>query len=216
MKPTWNYENFLNDQGYLFVAGVDEVGRGPIAGPVVSAAVILDAGADHKWYRDINDSKALSAGKREKLATLIKDHATSFSIASLDSEAVDKMGIVGATKATMLDAILGLGVKPDHVLVDAVTLPELGVPSTSLFKGDTLCKSIAAASIVAKVARDYEMGVWHDIYPMYGFSKHKGYPSREHVSNLNKFGPSPIHRLSFAPVRNFYLEANVNFMVKSC
>ena len=202
MKPTWDYENFLNDQGYLLVAGVDEVGRGPIAGPVVSAAVILDPGEDHDWYHDINDSKALSPRKREKLAILIKDHAVSFNVASLSSEAVDEIGIVGATRASMIEAIRNLDVKPDHVLVDAIPLPELEMPSTSLIKGDTLCKSIAAASIVAKVTRDYEMEFWNGIYSMYGFSKHKGYPSREHVQNLKKFGPSPIHRKSFAPVRN--------------
>tara|TARA_B100001123_G_scaffold121342_2_gene141229 strand:+ start:480 stop:1109 length:630 start_codon:yes stop_codon:yes gene_type:complete len=202
MNSTWDYENFLNDQGYLYVAGVDEVGRGPIAGPVVSAAVILDAEADHGWYRDIEDSKALSPAKREKLASLIKDHSVSFSVSSLSSDVVDKIGIVGATKASMVEAIRSLDVQPDHVLVDAMLLPELGIPSTSLIKGDVLCKSIAAASIVAKVARDYEMELWNGIYSMYGFSKHKGYPSREHVANLKKFGPSPIHRKSFAPVRN--------------
>ena len=133
---------------------------------------------------------------------MIKDHAVSFKVASLSSEAVDEIGIVGATRASMIEAIRGLDVKPDHVLVDAIPLPELEMPSTSLIKGDTLCKSIAAASIVAKVTRDYEMEFWNGIYSMYGFSKHKGYPSREHVQNLKKFGPSPIHRKSFAPVRN--------------
>ena len=136
------------------------------------------------------------------MASLIKDHSVSFSVASLSSDVVDNIGIVEATKASMVEAIRSLDVQPDHVLVDAMLLPELGIPSTSLIKGDVLCKSIAAASIVAKVARDYEMELWNGIYSMYGFSKHKGYPSREHVANLKKFGPSPIHRKSFAPVRN--------------
>ena len=202
MKPTWLEENLLIQKGYPLIAGVDEVGRGPLAGPVAAAAVILDPSADHDWYEDLDDSKVVPPRKRQQLAKLIQTHASAVNVAFVESQEIDAFGIVPATKTSMARAIAGLKVRPDHVLVDAVPLPEISIPFRAVTKGDALCRSIAAASIVAKVARDRRMRQEHRIHPAYGFSRHKGYASPEHLKKLNELGPCSIHRRSFAPVRN--------------
>ena len=178
------------------------MGRGPLAGPVAAAAVILDPRAGHDWYEDLDDSKVVPPRKRQRLAKLIKARATAVNVAFVEAREIDAFGIVPATKTAMARAIAGLKVRPEHVLVDAVPLPETGIPFRALTKGDALCRSIAAASIVAKVARDRRMRQEHRIHPAYGFSRHKGYASPEHLKKLDELGPCPIHRRSFAPVRD--------------
>lgn len=202
MKPTWLEENLLLRKGYSLIAGVDEVGRGPLAGPVVAAAVILDPRAGHEWYEDLDDSKVVPARKRQQLAKLINAHASAVNVAFVESQDIDAFGIVPATKTAMARAIAGLKVRPDHVLIDAVPLPEISIPFQALTKGDSLCRSIAAASIVAKVARDRRMRQEHRNHPAYGFSRHKGYASPEHLKKLKELGPCSIHRRSFAPIRD--------------
>ena len=199
--PTWIEEDRLIAQGYRLVAGVDEVGRGPLAGPVVAAAVVLDPAAALPWYDDLNDSKLLSPGRRKRLAPLIRHGAVAVGIGAVESDEIDAIGIVPATRAAMTRAVANLPVRPDHLLIDAVPLSEPGLPYRHLIKGDSLCRSIAAASIVAKVARDGRMVKEHAAYPDYGFDRHKGYASQEHLERLARLGPCPIHRRSFAPVR---------------
>ncbi len=200
-KPTWIEENRLIEKGYRQIAGVDEVGRGPLAGPVVVAAVVLDPAANLPWYDDLNDSKLLSPSKRERLAPLITQGGIAVGIGAAECDEIDAIGIVPATRAAMTRAVANLPVPPDHLLIDAVPLSEPGLPYRHLVKGDSLCRSIAAASIVAKVARDSRMVREDTAYPGYGFAKHKGYPSPEHLECLARLGPCPIHRRSFAPVR---------------
>ena len=199
--PTWIEEDRLIQQGYRLIAGVDEVGRGPLAGPVVAAAVVLDPAANLPWYNDLNDSKLLSPNKRNRLAPRITYGAIAVGIGAAESDEIDAIGIVPATRAAMTRAIANLSVRPDHLLIDAVPLSEPGLPYRHLVRGDSLCRSIAAASIIAKVARDSRMVTEDAAYPGYGFAKHKGYPSPEHLECLARLGPCPIHRRSFAPVR---------------
>ena len=201
MSPTWAEERRLLREGYRLIAGVDEVGRGPLAGPVVAAAVILDPSLGLPWYEELRDSKALSARQRERLAPLITEAAVAVGTGAAGHEEIDALGIVPAIRAAMTRAVASLSVKPDHLLIDAVPLPEAKLPFRSLTKGDALCRSIAAASIVAKVARDRHMVQEDTAYPGYGFAHHKGYATREHLEGLARLGPCPIHRRSFAPVR---------------
>ncbi|MEE8442675.1 MAG: ribonuclease HII [Dehalococcoidia bacterium] len=199
--PTWAEENRLLQLGHRLIAGVDEVGRGPLAGPVFAAAVILDPHAGHPCYEDLRDSKALSAAQRQRLAPLITQSAVAVGIGATGPEEIDAVGIVQATRSAMAQAVASLSIQPDHLLIDAVPLPEAGIPFRSLIKGDSLCRSIAAASIVAKVARDQHMVREDAAHPGYGFAQHKGYPTSEHLERLAHLGPCPIHRRSFAPVR---------------
>ncbi len=198
--PTWAEENRLLQEGHRFVAGIDEVGRGPLAGPVMAAAVILDPTLPTDWYEDLNDSKALSTAQRERLAPLIVEAAVASGIGSASPAEIDTLGIVPATRAAMARAVACLSVRPDYLLIDAVPLAEPGIPFRAIIHGDALCRSIAAASIVAKVARDQHMLHEDVIYPGYGFAKHKGYGTPEHLERLAQMGPCPIHRRSFAPV----------------
>ena len=200
-KPTWIEERRLLQEGYRLIAGVDEVGRGPLAGPVVAAAVILDPDADVPCYDQIRDSKALSPARRERLAPLISEAALGVGIGAAESDEIDALGIVQATRAAMARAVAQLSVRPDHLLIDAVPLPEAGIPFRALIKGDALCRSIAAASIVSKVARDRRMLHEDASHPGYGFAHHKGYATPEHLEQLARLGPCPIHRRSFDPVR---------------
>lgn len=177
------------------------MGRGPLAGPVVAAAVILNPHAHVPCYDDLRDSKALSATQRERLAPLITQAAVAVGIGAAGPEEIDALGIVQATRAAMAQAVARLSVQPDHLLIDAVPLPEAGIPFRTLIKGDALCRSIAAASIVAKVARDRHMVEEDGAHPGYGFAQHKGYGTPEHLERLAHLGPCPIHRRSFAPVR---------------
>lgn len=176
------------------LAGVDEAGRGPLAGPVVAAAVILER---NFYNSEIDDSKKLSPAKREKLYVLITNIALSYSFGIVEPEIIDEINILNATKRAMRQAINGLKILPNLVLIDAVTITDLPFRQISIIKGDTLSLSIAAASILAKVKRDTIMQKYHKIYPMYQFNKHKGYPTKLHRQCIKEHGPCPIHRKTF-------------------
>ena len=193
------YERAAVAAGHMLVAGVDEAGRGPLAGPVAVAAVILPQ-EDH--LPRINDSKKLSAAVREELFTQIVAIAISYHVALIDAETIDRMNILQATKMGMYEAIAALTPAPDEVLIDAVELPKLSMPSQSIIKGDAKSASIAAASILAKVTRDHLMEQYDTEYPHYGFAKHKGYGTQEHIDAICKYGVCPIHRKSFDPIRS--------------
>ena len=201
MLPTWVEEKRLLQEGYRLVAGVDEVGRGPLAGPVMAAAVILDPDADAPCYQQLRDSKALTPRQRDGLAPAIADVALGVGIGTAENWEIDALGIVRATRTAMARAVANLTLRPHFLLIDAMPLPEPGLPFHAIIKGDARCRSIAASSIVAKVARDQRMRQEDAIHPGYGFSRHKGYATLEHLSRLRLLGPSPIHRRSFAPVR---------------
>lgn len=200
-KNLYQYEEALEDRGLKYVAGVDEVGRGPLAGPVVVAAVILPMGLRIKG---INDSKKLSEKKREELYKVIMKEALAVGVSFIYEDTVDKINIYEATKQGMLESINNLSIKPEHVLIDAMPLNELKIEHTSIIHGDALSASIGAASIIAKVTRDHYMEKMDHKYPNYGFKKHKGYCTKEHLEALEKYGPCPIHRKSFAPVAKYY------------
>jgi len=181
-----------------FVVGVDEVGRGPLAGPVVTAAVILDP---NNPIEGLNDSKKLSEKRREELEPLIKKHALAWSLGRAEAEEIDEINILQATLLAMKRAVEGLDIEPTHALVDGNKAPNLACPVTTIIKGDQSEPAIAAASILAKVARDREMVVMDELYPGYGLAKHKGYPTKQHQEALLELGVTPIHRRSFKPVR---------------
>ena len=190
------YENELYKQGITLIAGVDEVGRGPLVGPVVTAAVILPIGYT---YPGITDSKKLSEKKRNELYKIIKRDAISIGIGIKSAKVIDEVNIYEATKLAMYEAISKLNPVPEHVLIDAMPL-DLIIPSTSIIKGDAKSECIAAASIIAKVTRDsmmYELG---EKFPEYGFGKHKGYPTKEHIENVKKYGVLDNYRFTFKPI----------------
>jgi ribonuclease HII len=180
------------------LAGVDEAGRGPLAGPVSAAAVILDP---RRPIDGLADSKALSASRREQLALDIEQYSLSWSVNFAEATEIDELNILHATMAAMQRAVSSLSVVPDMVLVDGNRTPALSTPSHAIIKGDARVACISAASILAKVYRDRRMHALHDSYPEYGFAQHKGYPTRLHRDALHKLGPTPEHRRSFAPVR---------------
>ena len=204
------YESDARARGFRHVAGVDEAGRGPLAGPVVAAAVVFEPGT---FNANIRDSKLLSAKRREGLADWIKGRAASWAVGLADSGEIDRLNILRASLLAMARAVRGLRVTPDFVMVDgpygipAASLLTVGMPLSvtpaqrTLKGGDRLCFSIAAASIIAKVARDRMMVEFDALYPEYGFASHKGYRSRRHSAALERYGPCPIHRRSFRPVR---------------
>jgi len=187
-------EKKLRDEGYELLAGIDEAGRGPLAGPVVAACVIFPKGL---FLDGVDDSKKLSAAKRERVYGDIMSKALSIGVGIVDSETVDRVNILNATREAMDKAIMQCFVKPDFLLIDAVELKNCCLPQLSLIKGDQRSHSIAAASIIAKVTRDREMRIWHDVYPQYRFDKHKGYGTVEHIRLIKEFGLSPIHRQTF-------------------
>ena len=191
------YENRLRAEGCTLICGVDEVGRGPLAGPVTCAAVIMDL---NDLVQGVNDSKKLSALRREKLAPLIREKAIAYSVVSYDNLKVDEMNILEATKACMRDAVMSLGAAPDAVLVDAlrIDVPYRVVP---VVHGDALSYSIAAASILAKTERDAFMREMGERYPGYGFERNAGYGTAEHIAALRTLGATPIHRRTF--IRKF-------------
>lgn len=191
-------EKKLWQKGYLFLAGLDEAGRGPLAGPVVAAACILPVQFD---LPGLNDSKLLTESKREKLYAQIKMQAIDYALGSAEPAEIDVLNILQATKLAMKRAIEGLKTRPHFLLIDALTLPSVKLPQLSLKGGDRLSATIAAASILAKVSRDRLMVELDTLYPGYAFSKNKGYGSKEHMQSLRQLGPSPIHRRSFAPVK---------------
>ena len=182
------------------VAGVDEVGRGPLAGPVVTAAVIIDDSFD---LTDVNDSKKLSASRRQELYPLILKEAVSVAIGLKSPQVIDEINIYEADRLAMAEAVKNLDVKPDALLVDAMQVP-VKLPQVRLIKGDAKSNSIAAASIVAKVFRDNLMADYAKIYPEYHFDENAGYGTQAHLQALAKYGPTPIHRKTFAPVNSFY------------
>jgi ribonuclease HII len=180
------------------VAGVDEAGRGPLAGPVVAAAVVLSAAYS---IDGLADSKTLSASRREALATQVRAHATAWALGMASVEEIDRLNILQATLLAMQRAVQGLAMTPDLVLVDGNRAPRLSCPVRTVVRGDALIKSISAASILAKVARDAILQHLDGEYPGYGFAVHKGYPTAAHQRALEALGPSPVHRRSFGPVR---------------
>ena len=190
------YENALYKEGINLIAGIDEVGRGPLIGPVVTAAVILP-----KDYYDerINDSKKITEKKREMLYDVIMENAISVGIGMSSNEVIDEINILEATKKAMLEAVNNLSVKPEHLLIDAVKL-DTSIPSTSIIKGDAKSQSIAAASIIAKVTRDRMMIELDKLHPEYDFAHNKGYGTKKHIEALYKYGVLDEHRKTFEPV----------------
>jgi ribonuclease HII len=199
--PSFTEERMLEKQGYRYIAGVDEVGRGALAGPVVAAAVILPCDIDAPWLGLVRDSKQLSPKKRELLFHHIHEIAISIGIGMADCKIIDARGIVRATQMAMRLAIEQLSPSPETLLIDYLRIPEVRLSQKGITKGDSLCFSIACASIVAKVARDHMMVEFDRVYPGYVMARHKGYGTRKHLACLKQLGPSPIHRQSFRPVR---------------
>ncbi len=197
----YQFEEELYDNGYHLICGVDEAGRGPLAGPVVVASCILPP---FLRIKGINDSKKLSAKKREELYKIIVKQAIDYKIVFVSNEDVDKYNIYQATKKGMLEAVSKLKVQPDYALIDAMPLHELELKHDSIIHGDARCASIAAASILAKVTRDHYMEKMDVKYPNYGFKKHKGYPTKDHLEALEKYGPCKIHRKTYAPVSKYF------------
>lgn len=198
------YENNLYKEGVTLIAGVDEVGRGPLIGPVVACACILPVNFYHK---DIKDSKKLSEKKREEMYKIIKENAISIGLGIVSEKVIDELNIYEATKIAMKEAIKNLNISPEHVLIDAMKL-ELNIPSTSIIKGDAKSESIAAASIIAKVTRDHMLDEMDKEYPMYDLKNNKGYGTKKHLEALQTYGPCKYHRVSYSPVRNALNEKN--------
>ena len=183
------------DEGYELVCGIDEAGRGPLAGPVVVAAVVMPK---NSMIEGVNDSEKVSEKKREKLYDLIIQEAICYGVGIVDQNEIDRINILNATKAGLTQAVQSLQKKPDIILVDALSnIDTCGVPYRSIIKGDAKSYSIAAASIIAKVTRDRIMREWDKVYPQYGFEKHKGYGTAAHIAAIKENGLSPLHRLSF-------------------
>lgn len=199
VRELYLYESAYYDQCQPLVAGIDEAGRGPLAGPVVVAAVILPK---YTYLPSLNDSKQLSAAQREKLYCTIKETALAINWQSISIDLIDKINIYQATVYGMYQAIAALQPAAQAVLIDAVKLPKLSVPWQAIIGGDALSASIAAASVIAKVERDRIMIKLNQQYPGYGFDKHKGYGTKEHLEALRRLGPSPVHRRSFEPVKS--------------
>ena len=198
----------LFEQGYSFVAGLDEAGRGCLAGPVVAAAVILPLTADPAditvRFAGVNDSKQLTLQARERLYDVVMQHAVAISIGIGSVELIDERNILQATKQAMRLALTQLSPPAQALLLDALSLPDIALPQRSIIKGDCRCLSIAAASIIAKVTRDRLMLRLHEQYPVYGFDQHKGYGTELHLTALRRHGATPHHRRSFAPVRELF------------
>ncbi len=192
------YEEEAFQNGYLHVAGIDEAGRGPLAGPVVAAAVILDP---QNPVPGVNDSKKLSEKKRAELLPLIKERAIAYGIGIVDEKTIDAINILEATKLAMRQAVEALAVRPDLLLIDALELKDLAITQQGIIKGDAKSVSIAAASIVAKETRDAMMREYDALYPAYGFAAHKGYGTQAHIEAIRTNGPCPIHRSTF--IRKF-------------
>ncbi len=191
-------ERELHNEGYQLVAGVDEAGRGPLAGPVMAAACILPKDF---LLPGLDDSKKLTAKKRVYLAEKIKEQAAAYGLGSATPGEIDLLNILQATKLAMKRALDKLAITPEYVLVDGRDRLTISIPHRAIVGGDRLCACIAAASILAKSVRDELMGEMHRIYPEYGFGQHKGYATRSHLEAIHRFGPCPIHRLSFSPIK---------------
>jgi ribonuclease HII len=192
-----SFERELRARGFHAVAGVDEVGRGSLFGPVFAAAVIL---SPDRPVRGLNDSKLLEPERREVLAERIRERAVAWAVAAVDAATIDRVNIYHASLMAMRLAVMRLHPEPDFLMIDAVPVA-LPIPQRSLIKGDARCHAIAAASIVAKVQRDACMRVWDEVFPRYGLASHKGYSTPEHQKAIEQYGPTPLHRLTFEPVR---------------
>ena len=192
-------EKELYEKGFEYICGIDEAGRGPLAGPVVVAGVIMPKDS---MIEGVNDSKKVSEKKREKLYDVILEEAISYSVAIIGQDVIDEINILNATKQGVTKVVEELDVKPNLILVDALThINTKGIPYDSIIKGDAKCYNIAAASIIAKVTRDRIMREWDEIYPQYGFINHKGYGTAKHIEAIKEYGPCPIHRKTF--IKNF-------------
>ncbi|MFO7774105.1 MAG: ribonuclease HII [Dehalococcoidia bacterium] len=200
--PNSGHEDELKSQGYELVAGIDEVGRGALAGPVVASAVILPHPASLPWFELVRDSKELNSRKRESLFDLISREAVAVGIGIVPPRMIDSINILKATRLAMMQAVEKLPSQPGFLLIDRITLPQCPIPQMGITRGDRLCLSIACASIIAKVTRDRIMEEFDELYPGYGFAQHKGYGTGRHILCLQRLGPSPIHRLYFAPIRS--------------
>ena len=199
LKQLKEIEKDLYQKGFKNICGIDEAGRGPLAGPVVIAGVIMPQGS---MIEGVNDSKKVSEKKREKLYDLILEEAISYSVAIIGHDVIDEINILNATKQGLTQVVDRLDVKPDLIIVDALThINTRGIPYESIIKGDAKCYNIAAASIIAKVTRDRIMRQWDEIYPQYGFINHKGYGTAKHIEAIKEYGLCPIHRRSFT--KNF-------------
>ena len=192
MHVMWEPEREL--EGFTYICGVDEAGRGPFAGPVVAGAVILDPNVEILY---LNDSKKLSEKKREELYGEIMEKAIAVGVGIVDNETIDRVNILQATYMAMRQAIAALNPKPDFILADAVTIPEIAIPQKGIIKGDAKSASIAAGSIIAKVTRDRMMYEYDRLYPEYGFASHKGYGTAAHIAAIKKYGPLSVHRRTF-------------------
>lgn len=200
--PSFDEERQLENRGFRFIAGVDEAGRGALAGPVVAAAVILPLGKEISFIGEVRDSKKLTPRKRDTLFDLIRDTALCFSVGIVEYDVIDDIGILPSTKLAMKLAIEQLTPAADSLLVDYVKLPEIPLPQRNITKGDDLSYSIACASIVAKVTRDRIMVKLDESCSGYGLAEHKGYGTGAHLECLYRLGPSPVHRRTFGPVRD--------------
>ena len=198
MGPTDFFESSAWACGFRRIAGLDEAGRGPLAGPVIAAVVILPR---RKFFDDLDDSKLLSENQRNRLFTAITTQAQAWGVGAASEQEIDEFNILGATRLAGYRAFSQIASPPDFLLLDALLLPTVSVRQRSVIKGDQLSISIAAASILAKVSRDRIMATYHAQYPDYQFDLHKGYPTPEHLKRLRQFGPCPGHRRSFRPVR---------------
>jgi len=204
MRCTLKHENALRKTGLDFIAGIDEAGRGPLAGPVVAAAVILPLGFRHAI---VDDSKKLTPGQREEIYAAITSRAdVCWAVAVVEQEEIDRVNILRASHQAMRRAVQALATLPQHALIDGLPVRPFPVPHTAIVQGDGKCKSIAAASILAKVTRDRIMMRLDAIYPVYGFARHKGYATELHLERLKAHGPCPIHRKTFFPVAQQLLD----------
>lgn len=191
----FDFEHQARSEGFRFIAGIDEVGRGCLAGPVVAAACVLDI--ERPFPEGLNDSKQLTAKKREEIAEELRECAVAFAVGQVEADEIDKINILQASIKAMSRAVACLDPQPEFLLIDAVRLREIPIPQKSIIKGDAISASIAAASVIAKVYRDALMRDYHQIYPQYGFFEHVGYATRTHRDALRTHGPSPIHRRTF-------------------
>ena len=203
--PTFDEEERLITQGYRLIAGIDEVGRGPLAGPVVAAAIILPLDRKPSWLTLVRDSKQLTPSQRETIFGYMVESEVAYGVGVVSHDVIDERGIAPATRLAMRHAIEQLSTRPDYLLIDYLQLPGVRIPQKGVVDGDSICVSIAAASIVAKVTRDRLMVELDGRYPGYGLAQHKGYGTREHLEALQKLGPCPIHRKTFQPVRDHLL-----------
>lgn len=195
LKELKKIENELHEKGFKNICGIDEAGRGPLAGPVVVAGVIMP---QNSKIEGVNDSKKVSEKKRELLYDKIIDEAISYSVAIIDQNIIDEINILQATKKGVTEVVKGLDTRPNLIIIDALThIDTDGVPYDSIIKGDAKCYSISAASIIAKVTRDRIMREWDKIYPQYGFAQHKGYGTAKHIAAIKEYGICPLHRKTF-------------------